>query len=69
MAKKLRLFVWEGVLNDYSAGIMFALAHDEDEARRLVREASANSPSVVDDSEKKPDVYDAPRGFYLYGGA
>lgn len=32
----LKLFVWENVLRDYTAGIAFALAHDADEARRLI---------------------------------
>lgn len=30
----LKLFVWEGVLCDYTASVIFALAHDPDEARR-----------------------------------
>lgn len=32
----LKLYVWENVLCDYSCGVMFALAHDVDEARREV---------------------------------
>ena len=33
---KLKLFVWEGVLSDYTDGIMFALAHTEEEAREMI---------------------------------
>jgi hypothetical protein len=32
----LKLFVWEDVLSDYTPGVAFALAHDADEARRLI---------------------------------
>lgn len=33
----LKLYVWEGVLTDYTDGIMFALAENEDEAKELIR--------------------------------
>lgn len=32
----LRLFVWEGVLTDYTDGIMFALADSADQARDMI---------------------------------
>ena len=35
-APKLRLFVWEGVLRDYTSGVAFALAYSADHARRLI---------------------------------
>jgi hypothetical protein len=37
MEKNLYLFVWQNVLCDHSAGVMFALAHDANEARELLR--------------------------------
>ncbi len=35
---KLKLYVWENVLADYSKGIAFAYAEDSIEARKLVIE-------------------------------
>jgi hypothetical protein len=57
----LKLFVWEGVLRDYTPGIAFALAHDADEARRLIvaqeyrpgearNEILSGARSIYDDS-------------------
>jgi hypothetical protein len=34
-APKLRLYVWENVLTDYTDGIMFALAESVEQAREL----------------------------------
>ena len=34
--EELKMYVWEDVLCDYSCGVMFALAHNVDEARREV---------------------------------
>lgn len=34
--KKLKLYVWEGVLTDYTDGVMFALAHNVEEAREVI---------------------------------
>lgn len=61
----LKLFVWESVMHDYSAGIAFALAHDSEEARKLIEKKMgylhgdlANSPRIVETSE----------GFGICGG-
>ena len=34
----LKLFVWEGVLSDWTSGMVCVLAHNEDEAWELMRE-------------------------------
>jgi len=40
MKKKLKLFVWEGIRRDYTAGIDFAMAYDIEEARQKIKEQS-----------------------------
>ena len=64
---KLKLYVWEGVLTDYTDGIMFALAGSVGEARELILKAD----KCVRESELKqePQVFDSPIGFALWGGA
>lgn len=66
MAKRLRLFVWEDVLCDYTCGIAFALAYDVDEARRLV--VASDRYATASDIEAEPKVYDAPVGYAIHGG-
>jgi len=36
MDKDLKLYIWKGVFCDYTCGIAFALAHNEEEARHLI---------------------------------
>lgn len=74
----LKLFVWPETLSSYTCGIMFALAHDEAEAKKLIMDQSRadeegrpGEGSVIEerDFEGKPaEVYTAPKGFYVYGG-
>ena len=45
---KLKLFVWEGVLSDYTDGIMFALAHTEEEAREMIVKKWDDSPGNLE---------------------
>lgn len=72
--KKLKLYVWENVLINYTDGIMFALAENADHARKLiceyvgVKEDNTNS-TVVEDLKSQPKVYDAPVGYAVWGGA
>lgn len=63
----LKLFVWDGVLTDYSSGIMFALAHDVDEARRLI--VKACDYVIEEDLAKEPTVYTTPVARVLWGGS
>lgn len=62
----LKLFVWHDVLTDYTSGVMFALAHDVEEARKLIH---VNCSYLIEtDLELQPTVYDAPIGFAVWGG-
>ena len=64
---KLKLYVWEGVLCDYTCGIMFALAHDAEEARGIILKEDAWS-TARDGLANEPKVYDSPKGFAVWGG-
>ena len=43
MKTKLKLFVWTGFCPDYTAGLAFAIAKDETDARKLI-EKGRNFP-------------------------
>jgi hypothetical protein len=68
----MKLYLWEGVLCDYTAGVMFALAESADEARELIRKDPKWIALPVSEEELKtrPKVLrtDRPFGFHLYGG-
>jgi len=66
MTKNMRLFVWERVLIDYSAGVMFALAETVEQAREQILAKCHYVPSG--DLEKEPVAYDTPVGFAVWGG-
>jgi hypothetical protein len=38
--RKLKLYVWEDVLTDYTSGVMFALAESEEEPRVLTEKCA-----------------------------
>jgi hypothetical protein len=53
---KLKLFVWDEVLCDYTDGIMFALAPDAETAREMIR---AESDYISEEElAQEPVVYD-----------
>lgn len=66
MDAELRLFVWTGVLCDYTEGVMFALAHNVDEARALLLAGCEYLPE--NDLAKTPDEYTAPFAMDIWGG-
>lgn len=66
MRKNLKLFVWEGVLEDYTAGVMFALAPDVKTARKLLRQKCDHLPAG--DLENEPVVITKPSAFLCWGG-
>ena len=68
MNPNLKLYVWEGVLVDYTSGIMFALATSVGEARKLILNES-DTFTVKRDLKKEPAVYTTKVGFYLWGGS
>ena len=51
MEGQLKLFLWEGVCWDWTGGVVFALAHDEDEAKRLIIEAYKGGGSYPKDCD------------------
>ena len=66
MENNLKLFVWEGVLTDWSSGIMFALATDVEAARAEVLKVCNYVPE--EDLAQEPTVYEVPIGFAVWGG-
>ena len=67
----LKLFVWEGVFCDYTCGMAVALAHDIEEAKKVMcqrfeeHEVNELINELTDDCLV---VVDEPKGFYVYGG-
>lgn len=64
--KKLKLYVWQNVLTDYTDGVMFALATSPEEARKLLLAGTSYLPK--EDLDKEPDVYETPVAFSVWGG-
>lgn len=64
----LRMFVWTDVLRDYTAGLAVALAHDENEARALLRADPEIPRYAWEEFDKTPDVYDTPTVVWVHGG-
>lgn len=64
--KKLKLFVWEGVLPDYSEGIMFALAIDKDHARELLLKECDYIPE--DTLRIEPEEVTGAKAFVVWSG-
>jgi hypothetical protein len=63
-SKKLKLYVWEDVLRDYSTGIAFAYAENSVEARKLVLEKLGYNH---EDLCAEPREINAKEGFVKYG--
>lgn len=63
---QLKLFVWQDVLRDYTAGIVFALAENADKARKLVRDV--HGEYVESEISREPEVFDSPVAFAQWGG-
>lgn len=66
--KKLRLYVWEDVLTDYTSGVMFALAYSVKHARKLITKDVHASSQVHEDIKQEPTVVSRPQGFKVWGG-
>ena len=66
----LKLYVWENVLTDWTDGIMFALAANEDEARELIINSVNEGArgAIEKDLRKHPLKVSKPKGFVVYGG-
>ncbi len=71
MPKKLKLYVWEDVLCDYTAGVMFALAPDVETARTMLRTKNLRENGWAlpeEDLAKEPNCYTEPFALTLSGG-
>jgi len=68
MEPKMKVFVWEGVLVDYTPGMMFAVAPTLEEARAELRKKSSYIPD--DDLNQQPEILDLsePAAFLCWGG-
>ena len=62
---KLRLYVWEGVLADYTSGMAVALAESPAHARQLLEKRMGRLDS---DLLSAPLTVTKPAAFYVYGG-
>ena len=65
---RMKLFVWDDVLTDYTSGMMVALAPTVDEARKTLLQ---NEPYIpASDLNKEPQVFDLKKsvGFACWGG-
>jgi len=77
MEDKLKLFVWHNVMEDYGYGVIFALARNVEEARKVAIEAYSddwnNNNYLVEQFKKEmrdePEIVETPKGFYLKGGS
>jgi len=68
-ADQLKLYVWEDVLKDHTSGIIFALAHDVEEARRLACAIEDWEKGIIaSETATEPLVVTSPRAFRLWGG-
>lgn len=68
MRKKLKLFVWTDFSPDWTSGLAFAIAKDEEEAKKLVR----GEHGIVSDREwGSLEVHElnSPIAFAVTGGS
>lgn len=64
----MKLFVWEGVLTDYTAGMIVAVAPTVNEARKAIKKEIDCIPD--DDLNEEPEEVDMtkPAVFWVWGG-
>lgn len=76
MEKKLKLYVWEGVLQDYSCGLAVAMAYSVEEAKALLAAKGCDkgcfdNGADWEDSKldgEEPTVYEVPAAAWVFGG-
>jgi hypothetical protein len=66
--KKLKVYVWNDVLTDYTSGMMFAIAGSKEEAREVLLRECAYLPQ--EDLAIEPEEYDmkTTSAFICWGG-
>jgi len=70
--KTLKLYIWEGVLCDYYCGMIVALAHSIEEARKIVKKTDPYIKYYLKDLDKNPRIIyltknTRPVAFTVYG--
>ncbi len=66
--EELKMYVWEDVLRDYTAGMAVILAHNEEEGREIMKRDFGQG--VIEELPfSKVQVITEPEGFYVYGGS
>lgn len=70
MKENLKLYVWDGVLEDYTAGIAFAVAASPKEAVKLLIEKGLPDHHVdgIKIDGMKPMVHRGRTAYHVYGG-
>lgn len=63
---KLKLFVWTGFESDYTAGLAFAIAKTENDARKSIIEKMGYGPCNWGELEIRD--LSSPCAFYVTGG-
>jgi hypothetical protein len=81
--ESLKLYVWRGVLRDYTSGMIFALAESIEQARQLIHLKYCEERNIVpltypytpdctcyycSEIRSEPEVFNSPVGFILKGG-
>jgi hypothetical protein len=66
--KKLKLYVWEGVLTDYTSGMVCVLARSEEEAWKLVEEKQDGTYARLKREKDTPRCVEQPEAFICWGG-
>lgn len=69
----MKLYIWNNVLWDYSAGLAFALANSVEEARALILKKHIEEELYIPDDFPEellqpPLIIDHAEGFYIHGG-
>lgn len=66
----MKLYVWrgDGVLEDYTSGIAFALADNVSQARDLLRQSIELCEDCMVFLNREPEVYDSPVALHVHGG-
>ncbi len=70
MARKLRLYVWNGVLTDWTSGVAYALAQSPEEAKELLIKSGLDQfhwDNLLLDGQPFSE-YDSPVAGFVYGG-
>jgi MinD superfamily P-loop ATPase len=75
-SRKVRLYVWEDVLRDYTPGIACAAARSVEEARTAILTAceAKNDQNTISALAgqllvNEPKVFNVPAGAYVWGGS